>query len=291
MAVPPGFTVLSSNVSVYSPDRKDTSILDDYPDSQAPDLVIICSWVNANVKHITKYTSAWQKIAPQADIVLTQSSIGDMTWRSLSAQHQNLQPAVEIIKTRLGQHYKTAEASASSDRKPRIVIHIFSHGGSNNAIQLIRCVLSDGPFSIGDLNLHSFILDSTPGSSDYSRSLEAVRFSMPKSGPLLYLGLLAAHVTLTSSYIAVYLGLSTGIEHLRAELLDQGIFPKGMQRVYLYSKADRMVDWRLVKQHAEEAEARGWEVEQRCFENSPHCGHVREDEEGYWNIIRSSWGT
>lgn len=293
MSAPPGFTVLNSSTSIYEPIRGTDGASDEDSDSNAPDLVIICSWVDADPKHIAKYTSAWQRIAPRANILLIQSSIWDMTWRPFSVQHGNLQPAVDFIRAKLGHHSeKTAAVSTSkSTRGPRTVLHIFSHGGSNSAIQLFRCLIKqETPFSISDLNLRSFILDSTPGSSDYQRSLAAVSHSLPKSGPIRYLGLLAAHLTLTSSYITVWLGLNTGIAHIRADLLDETIFPRETKRVYLYSKADRMVDWRLVEKHAEEAEAMGWTVEQRCFEGSPHCGHVREDEEGYWGMVRSSWG-
>lgn len=238
--------------------------------------------MGAQPKHIEKYTAAYQKLLPLAEIVVVQSHILDMTYRSNQQQRQTLQPVVDIVSRYLDH--------TTENGKAPIILHVFSHGGSNSGIQLLRA-LSETAQSNKPLPLQAFILDSTPGNADYWRSFEAVATILPRSGPMRFLGQLSIHATLGLMYAGAWLGLSQaqGIEHLRKELHDPQLFPLSTPRAYVYSKADRMVDWKLVQSHAEEAQAVGYEVTQHCFEGSSHCGHVMEDDVAYWDVVKSTW--
>lgn len=73
------------------------------------------------------------------------------------------------------------------------------------------------------------------------------------------------------------------------QLNDEQVFDKRVPRVYLYSRADQMVGFEEVEEHAAIAKGKGWNVTMVQFENSAHCGHVREDETKYWASIMQAW--
>ena len=58
---------------------------------------------------------------------------------------------------------------------------------------------------------------------------------------------------------------------------------------YFYSKADRMCLWWDVRDHAEEARRKGWEVREFLFEGSGHCAHLSNDEERYTEAVKGIW--
>lgn len=72
---------------------------------------------------------------------------------------------------------------------------------------------------------------------------------------------------------------------MRADLLDPQLFSTHTPRLYCFSKADAMVDWRAVAKHAVEAEQAGYRVRSELFSGSPHCGHILEDGGRYWGAI------
>lgn len=79
------------------------------------------------------------------------------------------------------------------------------------------------------------------------------------------------------------------MQRLRLGLSDKRLFAKEAPRLYAYSKADRMVWWEDVEEHANAAEDAGWEVDRVRFEESPHAGHILEDGERYWGAVRRTW--
>ena len=76
---------------------------------------------------------------------------------------------------------------------------------------------------------------------------------------------------------------------LYRELNDAEVFDTRVPRVYLYSRTDEMVGFEEADEHADVSIAKGWDVTKVQFENSAHCGHVREDEAKYWAAIMEAW--
>jgi hypothetical protein len=63
-----------------------------------------------------------------------------------------------------------------------------------------------------------------------------------------------------------------------------------MRRCYVFSKEDKIVKWEDVVEHADEAESIGWSVgEEEGFERSGHVGHLVQDSDRYWRIVRKLW--
>ena len=83
------------------------------------------------VQRIEKYTKAYQRILPYAQILLIQVSIPDMTIRSYSQQRLRLKPPIDAISS-LTDGFGAPNSSVQGD----VVLHMFSHSGSNITIQL-----------------------------------------------------------------------------------------------------------------------------------------------------------
>ena len=63
-----------------------------------------------------------------------------------------------------------------------------------------------------------------------------------------------------------------------------------LKRGYIYSEADQMVDWRVVEEHARDAEAKGFVVRREKFEESGHVAHMRVGGGvRYWGIVEGMW--
>lgn len=272
---PEGFTPLGPNSSLYTPGLKP-----DPATSNEPALVILCSWMGAQPKHISKYTATYQRLLPRTPVLLIQSQLLDLTYRSTTTQRKNLARATKVVQSIIA----SLRDGGVDMPSRRIVLHVFSHGGSNSAIQLLTCLRGDLRLD-RPLKLRAFILDSTPGDANFMRGIHAASVGLPRTGIARMFGLIAIYIT------AVYLHMIGLIEGLRKKMLDSTIFSTETGRLYLYSKADKMIYWEAVRLHAEQAEAKGYSVRQHCFESSPHCGHVMEDEEGYWQSVQNAWAT
>ena len=57
------------------------------------------------------------------------------------------------------------------------------------------------------------------------------------------------------------------------------------RRCYIYSKADPIVGWSDVEDHARTAAEGGFEVRKEEFVGSGHCAHVRGAEHRYWDVM------
>lgn len=59
-----------------------------------------------------------------------------------------------------------------------------------------------------------------------------------------------------------------------------------IRRVYVYSLADALTDYRDVEMHAADAKRKGFSVALEKYERSAHVAHLRKDESRYWEIVR-----
>jgi hypothetical protein len=81
---------------------------------------------------------------------------------------------------------------------------------------------------------------------------------------------------------------------VRRTLLDEDFVcgaEKGTKRriCYLYSKTDRMTDWKDVVEHADTAREKGWDVSEVVFEGTAHCNHFVKNEGVYAGEMRKMW--
>lgn len=236
-------------------------------------LILLFSWNAAAAKHIAKYTVTYQRLFPSSRILLVQCNTPDM-FRREKTYRELLTPAMEVVS----EHTKSGGA---------VLVHSFSNGGGNQAIEFTKMWLH---VTGNRLPVRAHILDSGPGKGGWLRTHAAIILSLPQTFLWRCFGFFAVHMLLFG--IALFnklTGRDNKILVMFEQLNDPNIFDDRAPRVYLYSKADQMVGYDEVEEHADLAEAKGWVVTRVRFENSPHAGHIREDEGKYWDAVMKAW--
>lgn len=80
---------------------------------------------------------------------------------------------------------------------------------------------------------------------------------------------------------------------IKIALNDRTLWDPMVLHTYLFSKADKLINWQSVLEHARDAESRGTPVFVEMFEKSSHCAHIRakEDAKRYWSVVQKLWDT
>lgn len=267
--LPPQLAHLLETVKLYRPYTTHKSTTNHVT---GPHVVILCTWFRALPKHIAKYVESHQQRSPQAQILVIESTVGDMMYTPYSVQRARLRPVVDIVK-------------GFVDTNQEILLHIFSNGGSNSAVQLAEAwrTSQSTPFPVA-----SMVFDSCPGSPSLKLAADAVVSSSPKSSHWWVL-IFAWTVVVPFVAFPQLLGGPNVIASLRERLNDNRLFSLHSQRVYLCSSADLMVPMSDVVTHYESARSVGYGAELVEFETSAHVSHVMQDPRRYWNAIDDVW--
>jgi pimeloyl-ACP methyl ester carboxylesterase len=261
---------LGCGISYYRQPQRKAS--EDEPIS----LVVLCTWMSAHRKHIAKYTQQYRQQYPAADILVVESGVADMVYRTKQSQQQRLRLAHEVLLSHVSD-----PAQGRGQRKP--VLHVFSNGGAQCAIQLVTGLPPD-------IRRHAFsaiIFDSCPGTATYQRTVQAVTLSMPKSPVMRYLGPPVLHIVLCLLYLALFVTRTEdGITRIRRQLNDRELFSPDVPRLYIYSKADQLIPYHDVASHAEDAKGKGYlATSELLFDTSVHCAHAMAHKEKYWKTV------
>ncbi|KAK7421575.1 hypothetical protein QQX98_002042 [Neonectria punicea] len=273
----PGFNRLSTWVSYYSPNK---SLLGNKKATpEGPPLVVLCTWVAANPKHIAKYTANYQRLYPNASILVVQTWTYDVIFRPTDGYHSTrLQPAHDIILSFVDAH------EGSEDNG--IVFHAFSNGGALTTGLLSTMLRSSRPLHKDFF--HALLLDSCPGQGGYSASTHALIVSMRLhtfSYPVYAITSLLVYIAALYIIPCGPLGIETMVDRIRRRLNDETLIGPNVPRLYLYSKVDQLVHWTDVVSHAGEAREKGYNVNEVVFQNSEHCAHLQENAAKYWDAV------
>jgi hypothetical protein len=245
-----------------------------------PSLIVLCTWMSANRKHISKYTSHYRQKYPAASLLVIESSIADIFYRTNATQKTRLRLARDILTSHI--------TSSHGQQHRQILLHVFSNGGAQCAVQLATSL----PPSTRPHAFDAIVFDSCPGEATYARSVHAMSLSLPKSPLAQYLGPVLIHFTLCLFYLAIFvLQFETVITRSRRCLNDPEMFGTDVPRVYIYSKGDELVPWGDVESHAEDAKAKGYgDVRRVLFGDSAHCAHAMAHREEYWGAVEGVVG-
>jgi len=268
----PAFSKLGPRQSLYTP-----------PNPATGELIILCSWLGAAKKHVSKYISGYLTLAPRAKILLIESSVLILT-SAYPTQWKAIQPSVSAVRAVLEEcEYGTP----SSKVKPKIILHTFSNGGTNSATQLLivlnRALKRPIP-------LHGILCDSGPAAGGYWKSYNAMVLSLPK-GVLTrqVIGPLVIQFILIVLYASILIGRYEAPETtIRRTLLDEK-FVDNKRIAYVFSTADKMVDWTDIVGHGDEAEEKGMQVKQIMYEDTPHCNHFSKHGDEYLEVMDRVW--
>ncbi|KAL2798613.1 hypothetical protein BJX66DRAFT_295309 [Aspergillus keveii] len=268
---------IAQNIYLYTPPTPPTA------------LIILCTWLGgASPRRLAKYTAGYARLFPTATILLITTTIAEITVKSFAAVKERLGPARKVIS-----HFLDANSEGGGTSRP-VLLHIFSHRGSNIGTQLVRSIKEDSLAKherfISALRL--VIFDCCPGDSAFIRQYNAAAVSLPpaKTYPIRNLigkAILYPSIGLLSVLQAA--GVISDVDGLRAELNDPRLFGSSARRFYMYSVEDEMVRWEEVERHMEDGRARGYLVHGERFEKGAHCALVMLDEVRYWTLVERAW--
>ncbi|KAI4244632.1 MAG: hypothetical protein LQ352_006746 [Teloschistes flavicans] len=242
-----------------------------------PELIVLFTWMLADLAHITKYIQGYQALYPAASILTVQSSPLDFLYRGRKALERCLQPAVAAVRS-----------TSSQTLKPKILFHVFSNGGSLRAATFFRSYLE---ITGHPVPTHCMALDSCPGRAKFHVASRVLL--LPWQGQPSYKRLPMIALMYTAFGLWWWIMLASRMEN-PFETLWQGLSnPREVQetkRVYIYSDSDDMVPRHDIEEHAVEAKEKGFEVEMERFEGTGHVAHVRSGNgERYWGIVKKLW--
>lgn len=186
--------------------------------------------------------------------------------------------ATEIIRTHIETKLPLAHRST-----PSILLHASSNGGANNTSTLASLLRRQGYAAPFD----AITLDCSPGKAEFHSGARAIRLSLPNvlffrtwSIVFIYLALILYRL------VNFVLSRTDTITRIRHSLNDRALMGVNVPRLYLYSRADVVVEAGHVREHAEEARGKGCgKVVEEVFESAPHCALVNEDRERYWAVV------
>jgi hypothetical protein len=130
---------------------------------------------------------------------------------------------------------------------------------------------------------HITIFDSGPGQFSPRNATNAVVAGLsPIPRAIIY----PFFLLLTLLYPLWYIGRADGLrKHSNVHNKSTG----EVRRSYIYSTPDKIVCWKDVIWHAEDAKKKGYNVSTYIFSDSSHVGHMRADGERYWSIVKKTW--
>ncbi|KAF9890272.1 hypothetical protein FE257_006186 [Aspergillus nanangensis] len=276
------FDLISENIYLHEP----TSTSPNPTTPLSPTLIILCTWLGgATNRRVSKYVIEYQQRFPTAYILLLTTEVSDITFRSFNAIRSRLAPAREAIDRIL----QSVICDPTNTTTPSTLLHAFSHGGSNTAVQLTRSMDSDGDQRNFLSTLRLIIFDCSPGDTAFCRSYKAAALSLPTTEPANTIGKFALYPTMGLITSLQNLGIMHSVADLRSEMNDPTLFGAAVRRLYMYSQEDEMVRWTDVERHMDRARAKGFPVEGVRFESGPHCALVMVDGPRYWRAVQQAW--
>ncbi|KAF2242428.1 hypothetical protein BU26DRAFT_402816, partial [Trematosphaeria pertusa] len=270
----PGFSQVAPMTWEYIPSLPLDPLSGKLP-LDAPSLIILFSWTGAHGRHIAKYTQIYQTLFPTTRILVITTSSRDFWCRPSARKQALLKPAVERV-----QEYEDHSS---------ILIHAFSEGGSNKAVEFAE---EYSHVTGTRLPCTALALDSTPGHPHYRRLLTAFQKALPPNPFLKATGVVLCGVILGLVYFTygVFKGFENNlIARTRRRVNDATSWDQRAPRCYLYSRADDLIAWQDVQEHMLAAAQSGVPVMDVCFEKSAHCKHAAEDPARYWNAVVLTW--
>ncbi|KAL4934643.1 uncharacterized protein BDV17DRAFT_286329 [Aspergillus undulatus] len=218
---------------------------DDYVVSNGrPALIVLCTWLGgATPRRISNYVGHHRRLFPKSSILLLTTGMIDITVRSFSAIRARMRPAREVIRRILG-----PDAGDIGKNSNGVLLHIFSHGGSNIAIQLTLSMQDcKHPSGIHRLPLQGIIFDSCPGDTTFMRNYQASVYSLPRAPfplQLINRALLFPAIGVITGLQT--LGITSSISEMQTQVNDSLVVSARVPRLYLFSKGDETIRWEEV---------------------------------------------
>ncbi|KAJ7130600.1 hypothetical protein C8R44DRAFT_66388 [Mycena epipterygia] len=257
------------------------------PDSNTdPRVIILFGWMDAPIRLLAKYAMNHRLWSPSSDIVIVQSRPA-FIWSSEYTRDDILKPLANYLVSTI---YHGVNRG--------ILLHVLSNGGAFQLVTLSRVLHSivkeskDVHHGHGTKLRLATIIDSAPGSGEYSSLLRTLTTNVKSPA-------VQAILTIPASMVYLTIRLRrTGQENLftllHTRLQMQELIPLAdshAPRLYIYSDTDTMVPSTSVERHISvlRTSTPSLDIKVEKFIGSSHVLHERQDPERYWNAIRAVW--
>ncbi|KDE08962.1 hypothetical protein MVLG_00686 [Microbotryum lychnidis-dioicae p1A1 Lamole] len=266
---------------------------------EAPHIVLMFGWMDAQMKHLSKYVEGYHRVYPSSTILLVRSSQTSFYSRA-ETQRRALSPAVEFLRARLGDSGSAVPAAGPSSG---LLVHTFSNGGCLNLKMInemmLRSSLSrisqDDPHGraeysenseVNGIPARAIIFDSCPGNGGLKTMVSA--FTAPLNNWLFKAPAMVL-VALVFGMIRIFNAL-----RFKPSILEQvGTYVATqiplVPRLYLYSATDMLIPAQDVEANAQWARQQGAKVTMLRFEGTEHVSHARRGPEKYWGAVKKLW--
>ncbi len=294
-----GFSQLSQGVFFRSAFELGSLAEQPNPAHSSPDVIIICAWAFAHAKHLAKYIAGHQSLYPTAKILVIYNSAANLIWKPDASQMQWFQPATVVLRECI---------DSTPDLK--VLLHLFSNGGSHSAVQLAEaCEQGYPPFT---LPITSIIFDSCPSMPKLNPLANSLTLGFPSK--IMVISMVTRVVAygivgltlffqkpglVTHSSTKLYRELNSANNVFLMRRVSAGEAHRcPIPRTYIYGPDDIMVTTDQVIQHADIAIANmsacGVDhaskfVTMEEFVGSPHVNHIKFEKERYWRVIKETW--
>lgn len=273
----PNFRVLGPNLYIRDSASSENVIPDHHPR-----FILLFGWGDVLPQHIAKYVDGFTALFPHSPQIIYLSRLGGVWFTTLAQRARAVSRILPVVYP-----------DGPLRRDDRVLVHAMSNGGSVYYSGLLYTYRT----LYGTAMPHRLLsLDSTPGGTDHTlrniyiwAGATALRLAKVYHVPFL-----AAHAA------CLFVVLGSWVNHrLRGETFsgawasaavnDATYNPKTARKLYLYSNADSVIDYRDVELHAAETRRRGWEADLEMFEGTEHVSHLRKYPEQYWRAVARAW--
>ncbi|XP_022087294.1 transmembrane protein 53-like [Acanthaster planci] len=230
-------------------------------------VVILLGWAGCEDRHLSKYSAIYH-------------SIGFTTVRyTLPSQHMVSAPKIKVIAR------KVLELVFDLGLEENVVFfHVFSNAGCF-IYRYITQYLHNPEFGGGELasiKVGGCIFDSAPCATSLLMYLKVRNRADKTSG--FFMRIVHIVIILLAGILSFFLpsgsswNIRQDISSFMSEMkIDRSRYPQ----LYLYSKTDDICDWRGVEDVVEARRKKGSEVQQVCWQESPHCAHLLAHRDEY----------
>ncbi|XP_013393756.1 transmembrane protein 53-A [Lingula anatina] len=241
--------------------------LDEQKELEKEPVVIMLGWVGCHDKTLAKYSAIYEK---RGFITIRYTaSVEDVFFN----QHKLRPIALKLLELL---------SDLSLEDNP-IFFHVFSNGGGFVYRYIAEILNSDCQYD--SLNVRGTVFDSAPSHRSPFVARRAFMLTMQHKGFMWrqFMGLLV----LITIFLKVFIERITSLFRWSSDTSfgdywdvmknDKSRWPQ----LYLYSKADELVNYRYVEEIIKHRKKLGVIVMAMCWEDSPHVQHFRVHREAY----------
>lgn len=275
----PGFHNIAPHIWQHNPNTTTRFNLGN-PHSESPTHVLLLTWTGARCQSIANYTNIYLSRFPTAHFFIVTTSVKDLHLRSLERKQERLKPLLEHL------------ICPKKCESMQILLHIFSEGGSNKAIELARLYHKE---TGSRLPVSALCFDSTPSHTRCMCLYSALDRFFPPHPIFNQISFVIGRVLSGGIWVMIrvckgHRNSLSSREHHR--LLDPVLFDLSAPRCYLHWTDHTLVGrqtWRNIRKYSQASIDLDIPVTEAIFASTEYCIHARDKPEQYWGAIKQTW--